>query len=159
MIASLARAILEADPGGLRILYGVATDTNTVTVGASTVPVVLPALNTVQDGDYVAILAVGADRLILGPVGGVTTLRGSYTYDGASATGYGPAIAFGATFTDVPIVTHNVFQSTASSAAGYYVKTTELSTTAMRFRHYATGGYWNDDVSGVVQWTATGVLA
>lgn len=69
-MTSLARAILEhteANPG-LRLIYGDATGPNTVIVAGSTVAVTLPALAAVVDGDYVAILEAGGDRLILGAV-------------------------------------------------------------------------------------------
>ena len=70
MNPSLVQELLEDQPPPLRILYGVATGANTVLVAGSTVAVVLPALSPVVDGDYVAVLATGADRLILGRVGG-----------------------------------------------------------------------------------------
>ena len=68
MNPSLVQELLEDQPPTLRILYGVATGANTVLVAGSTVAVVLPALSPVVSGDYVAVLATGADRLILGPV-------------------------------------------------------------------------------------------
>jgi hypothetical protein len=66
--ASLAKAILAERSAGARILYGVATGDNTVEIAGSTVAVTLPALDPVVSGDYVAVLASGADRLILGAV-------------------------------------------------------------------------------------------
>ena len=70
MNPSLVQELLEEKSPTLRILYGVATGANTVLVAGSTVAVVLPALSPVVNGDYVAVLATGADRLILGKVGG-----------------------------------------------------------------------------------------
>ena len=70
MNPSLVQELLEDRAPTLRILYGVATGANTVLVAGSTVAVVLPALSPVANGDYVAVLATGADRLILGCVGG-----------------------------------------------------------------------------------------
>lgn len=78
MTESLIQALLaERDPG-VQIMYGVATGRNTVTVAGSTVAVTMPALNEVKSGDYVAVAAVGADRLILGPVGG-NAVQANYT--------------------------------------------------------------------------------
>ena len=70
MTVSLAKALLSEseDSPPLRLLYGVATGSNTVLVAGSTVAVTLPALSSVTTDDYVAILACGADRLILGAV-------------------------------------------------------------------------------------------
>jgi hypothetical protein len=65
---SLAKALLADRQPGVQLLYGVATDTNTVQIAGSTVAVELPALQTVTVGEYVAVLASGADRLILGAV-------------------------------------------------------------------------------------------
>jgi len=65
---SLVVELLEEKSPTLRILYGVATGNNTVLVAGSTVAVVLPTLSNVTVGQYVAILASGADRLILGRV-------------------------------------------------------------------------------------------
>ena len=73
MNPSLVQELLEEKSPTLRILYGVATGNNTVLVAGSTVAVDLPALSPVVDGDYVAVLATGADRLILGKVGGAFT--------------------------------------------------------------------------------------
>ena len=70
MNPSLVAELLEGQSPTLRILYGVATGANTVLVAGSTVAVVLPALSPVANGDFVAVLATGADRLILGRVGG-----------------------------------------------------------------------------------------
>jgi hypothetical protein len=68
---SLVKALLaEKEQGNTQILYGVATAKNTVTIAGSTVAVALPALTPVVSGDYCAVLASGADRLILGRVGG-----------------------------------------------------------------------------------------
>lgn len=69
MTPSLAKTLLADRTPGVRILYGVATAVNTVQIAGSTVAVELPALAPVVDGDYVAVLAAGADRLILGAVG------------------------------------------------------------------------------------------
>lgn len=68
MNPSLAKALLADREPGVQLLYGVATATNTVQVAGSTVAVELPALEPVVDGDYVAVLATGADRLILGRI-------------------------------------------------------------------------------------------
>jgi len=68
-MTSLSKAILSRDRPAATVLYGEATGTNTVTIAGSTVAVTLPALTAVVAGDYVAVLASGADRIILGPVG------------------------------------------------------------------------------------------
>ena len=68
MNPSLVQELIADRPPTLRILYGVATGANTVLVAGSTVAVVLPTLSNVTVGQYVAILASGADRLILGVV-------------------------------------------------------------------------------------------
>lgn len=75
MTATLSKALLAAqrEQGGVHLVYGTATADNTVTVAGSTVAVTLPALVPVHDGDYVAILVAGADRLILGPVANAWT--------------------------------------------------------------------------------------
>lgn len=52
----------------LRLMYGVATGPNTVQLDGSTTSVSLPAVSNVSSGEFVAVLAVGADRLILGSV-------------------------------------------------------------------------------------------
>lgn len=69
MTSPLVKALLADRQAGVQLLYGVATGDNTVTIAGSTVAVELPALAPVVSGDYVAVLAAGADRLILGPVG------------------------------------------------------------------------------------------
>jgi len=66
MNPSLVQELIADRPPTLRILYGVATANNTVLVAGSTVAVELPALEPVVSGDYCAVLATGADRLILG---------------------------------------------------------------------------------------------
>jgi hypothetical protein len=68
MNPSLVKALLAERQQGVQLLYGVATGTNTVEVAGSSVAVQLPALETVVAGDYVAVLAAGADRLIIGAV-------------------------------------------------------------------------------------------
>jgi len=71
-VTSLAKALLSTQRQDgmppVQLLYGVATGTNTVKIAGSTVAVVLPALSQVVTNDYVAILACGADRLILGAI-------------------------------------------------------------------------------------------
>jgi hypothetical protein len=69
MNPSLVKALLAERQQGVQLLYGVATGTNTVEVAGSSAAVQLPALLPVKSGDYVAVLAAGADRLIIGPVG------------------------------------------------------------------------------------------
>jgi hypothetical protein len=69
-VNSLAKTLLAQKEPGTRVLYGVATANNTVTLAGSTVAVELPALEPVVSGDYVAVLATGADRLILGAIRG-----------------------------------------------------------------------------------------
>lgn len=68
----LARVLLDqiADTAGARIVYGVATDTNTVALAGAATAVELPAISPVRSGDYCAVLVQGADRLIVGSVGG-----------------------------------------------------------------------------------------
>lgn len=60
----------------LRIDDAVATGNNTVTVGSSTVAVVLPAIISVGAGQFCQVLTQGPNRVILGPVGGS---GGTYT--------------------------------------------------------------------------------
>jgi hypothetical protein len=69
-VNDLARTILALTERSstLTLVYGVATGTNTVALEGAASPVTLPALNTVTVGDYCAVLAQGADRLILGAV-------------------------------------------------------------------------------------------
>lgn len=55
-----------------RVVYGVASGDNTVAVRGSATAVEMPALTPVRSGDYCAVWEQGADRLILGPVGGVS---------------------------------------------------------------------------------------
>ena len=66
----LARAILNAgdEHHPARMLYGVASAANTVQINGSTTAVALPYITPVVSGDYVLILASGADRIIVGPV-------------------------------------------------------------------------------------------
>ncbi len=54
----------------VRLVYGVATAENTVAVGGVDTATELSALQPVVTGQYVAVLEVGGDRLILGAVGG-----------------------------------------------------------------------------------------
>jgi hypothetical protein len=68
-VNELARVLLDRDPDRpVRLVYGVATGTNTVAVRGAATAVVLPAILTVHAGDYCAVLESGADRVILGPV-------------------------------------------------------------------------------------------
>jgi hypothetical protein len=84
---------------------------------------------------------------------------GQYTYDGTSSTGYGPSISFSGTFTGNPIVVATVQENTAGANRGYYVKINNLSTTSVRFRHYAVDGFWGDGTSATVHWIAMGIRA
>ena len=63
----LARALCDTSKP-VRLCYAVATGANTVQCDGSTTELTLPAINSVTTGDYCAVLMVGADRLILGPV-------------------------------------------------------------------------------------------
>jgi hypothetical protein len=67
---SLARELLALRGDGVQLLYGEATAANTVMIAGSTVAVELPALMPVATGDYCAVLVAGADKIILGAVGG-----------------------------------------------------------------------------------------
>ena len=89
MNPSLVAELLEEKSPTLRILYGVATGANTVLVAGSTVAVVLPALSPVVNGDYVAVLATGADRLILGPVADTAWTDVTFTNSWVNAGTYG----------------------------------------------------------------------
>ena len=64
----LARTILELQKPGVALVYGVATGPNTISLAGADTPVTLPAIVAVDVGDYCAVLAQGADRLILGPI-------------------------------------------------------------------------------------------
>jgi hypothetical protein len=78
---TLVKALLAEQKQGsdVQLLYGVATADNTVTIAGSTVSVALPAIEQVESGDYCAVLASGADRLILGPVNGAVAAEGAFT--------------------------------------------------------------------------------
>jgi len=67
----VARALLEqiGSTSGARVVYGTATARNTVALDGAATAVELPAVVDVEAGDYAAVLAQGADRLIVGPVG------------------------------------------------------------------------------------------
>lgn len=101
MNPSLAKALLADRQPGVQLLYGVATALNTVKIAGSTVAVELPALEPVVSGDYVAVLAAGADRLILGRVGdtgwhGVTFQNGwvnAGTYGAVQYSRVGPEVS------------------------------------------------------------------
>ena len=68
-LSSLARALMSDDEEQpLRLMYGVASGANTVVLDGSSTSLTLPAIVAVASGDYVAVLGVGSDRLILGPV-------------------------------------------------------------------------------------------
>lgn len=89
-MSSLAKALLDREVTGTQILYGEATGNNTVTIAGSTVAVTLPALSPVVSGQYVAVLAAGADRLILGAVSTpwtALTLTNSWTNTSGFQTG------------------------------------------------------------------------
>ena len=66
----LARAMLTAtnDRTVTTIMYGVATAANTVKINGSTTAVALPYITPVVSGDFVLVLASGADRIIVGPI-------------------------------------------------------------------------------------------
>ena len=66
----LARAMLTAtnDRTSTTIMYGVATAANTVQINGSTTAVELPYITPVVSGDFVLVLASGADRIIVGPI-------------------------------------------------------------------------------------------
>lgn len=67
----LARTLLDLKAAGARLTYGEATGPNTVAVEGVDTALEYPALSPVATGDYVALLEMGADRLILGAVGSV----------------------------------------------------------------------------------------
>jgi len=83
---------------------------------------------------------------------------GTYDWDTDVSSGYGPSITFTHSFSAPPVVTATVENPTGSSVGGYYVKIIEVSSTAVRFRHYNTSGFWGDAAtnSGVVHWIAAG---
>jgi hypothetical protein len=100
---SLAKALLADRQPGVQLLYGVATGTNTVKVAGSTVAVTLPALESVFAGDYVAILAAGADRLIVGKVGASTYTDADTRVQVTNGSGH-MTLAYNVTFVGSPIV-------------------------------------------------------
>lgn len=68
--SALATALLRSNEPGARLLYGVATGANTVAVMGADTAVTLPAVVPVATDDYCLILEQGADRIIIGPIGG-----------------------------------------------------------------------------------------
>lgn len=147
MTPSLAKTLLADRTPGVRILYGVATAVNTVQIAGSTVAVELPALSPVVNGDYVAVLAAGADRLILGKVGGAKYTH-SATYVGTTDGSGDLAIPFGFTFASAPIVVAiNGDRSAASFApqvlskntTGWTVRCDGAASTTVRVDYIAHG--------------------
>jgi len=80
----------ENDSRPTRLVYGVASGVNTVAVRGAATAVVMPALGSVQSGDYCAVLESGGDRLILGPVRSAAwtalTLAGVWVNNGGGWT-------------------------------------------------------------------------
>lgn len=64
-MTSLARALCTTSKS-VRVMFGVGTGANTVSIDGSTTEVTLPAINAITTGDYVVVIAWGADRFILG---------------------------------------------------------------------------------------------
>lgn len=95
----LADEILRLIGAPFDLVYGTATNTNTVQIDGAATAVQLPAVVNVVSGDYCVIAQRGADKLILGPVGGPQVI------------GYTPALT---------AVTTSPTLGTGSSAGGYY---------------------------------------
>ena len=85
---SLARELLDGrESSPVRLVYGTATDINTVQVDGETTAVVMPAISTVVAGDRAAVLKAGGDRVIVGPVGSAPVpFTPSLTSTGATPT-------------------------------------------------------------------------
>lgn len=152
-MTDLARTILAMRAGGASIVYGEATDINTVSIEGAATAVALPALTPVVTGDYCAVLQQGADRLILGAVNAKLT-QSAATSLALDANGRG-SITFPEPFGGTPTIVVSVtFDTTAAMTAHVVTKS-------------ATGFTVQVDADAVpvasqtrqVNWIAIGVLA
>lgn len=162
----LTRLLLERDDRRAgQVVYGVATDDNTVAVRGATTAVELPALTPVKAGDYCAVWESGADRLILGPVGGSsfsTTIAavGNFTVTGSVfVRGSVAGIAMQATRTTSNIgATSAVIASIPADGRGSFTGYTQaLSMRAWSSSALADALCWVDVSTGQItmQWFNT----
>lgn len=150
MNPSLAKALLADRQPGVQLLYGVATGLNTVEIAGSTVAVELPAMEPVVAGDYVAVLAAGADRLILGKVGDELIQRGRATVT-LDSGGLG-TITFPVAFASEPYVSLTVQLSTTAQRTAHI---NTLGTSSVAIRCYSFGTM-EVSTTRVVHWVARG---
>jgi hypothetical protein len=147
---SLAKALLADRQPGVQLLYGVATDVNTVEIAGSTVAVELPALEPVVANDYAAVLAAGADRLILGPVDQPLTQSG---VESATTDGFGDiTVTFPTAFTASPVI---VCQLQLSTSVGRSLIIISRNSTAFTVRVFL-GASPETSVSRSIHWMAIG---
>lgn len=155
---SLVDVLLDGDgAGGARLVYGVASDLNTVTLAGSEVAVSLPALSPVVDGDYCAVLVAGADRLILGAVASAPLIQ-SGTYSGTTgADGVAVSLTFPEPFTVAPVVVATV--ETSASTQQDTAQINAVNATAVQFRLMRNGGNAGTGQSFDIHWVAVGIPA
>ena len=147
MSNELARTILALNTAGARVVYGEATAVNTVALEGAATAVELPALTPVAAGDYCAVLQQGADRLILGPVGGIPRISAASVVGTTDGSG-DLAISFGMTFGATPIVVAINGDRVAASFApqimarnttGFTVRCDGAASTTVRVDYIAVG--------------------
>ena len=161
MNPSLVAELLEEKSPTLRILYGVATGANTVLVAGSTVAVVLPALSPVVSGDYVAVLATGADRLILGRVGGSLGVVGyaERTTNQGGITALADLTGLSVTWTAVTSRRYRLsfsgqaVNSTGSTMCDYVIATSANVQVVLRSHFMVSGGITPNGVGAEVYLT------
>ena len=144
----LARELLSGrDDNPVRLVYGTATDTNTVRLDGESTAVVLPAIAPVESGQRVGVLKSGGDRVIVGPLEFNQTVAGGVTTGTTDADGI-VIVTHGLPFTPSGVV------GTARSTGHSQGRIDNITATTFRYRAFHPTGVVIDTQPITFQWIA-----
>lgn len=144
----LARELLSGrDDNPVRLVYGTATDTNTVRLDGESTAVVLPAIAPVESGQRVGVLKSGGDRVIVGPLEFNQTVAGGVTTGTTDADGI-VIVTHGLSFTPSGVVA-----SPRSTNHSQHI-VNNIGATTFRYRAFTAAGTPAASASITFQWIA-----